>query len=316
MKISREFRVINRSFSFPIITSNFSWNNRKSVVLRERSARGDYVYGEVAPTPSFPNQPAISQVIYEANLWSKGIELPSSNSLLPAISCMRSQIWQFDLGSKTKLKQSILDNPDAELHSIKCIKKKIGLLPTKDEVVKVKNWLDKIPSNCKVRLDPNGSFSTPDLMIWLDEFKDEDRIEFIEQPLPDSKRQELFKLSHVSPVPLAIDETVVAMGGPRNALENGWNGFYVIKPTLLNDWTSVLNFVFKMPGHSVISTVFESPFGFEAILRMCKHSRLESGVSRDIFKHLDSELVSHHEKQLFSPSVSVQELDKLWHRSL
>ena len=126
MKISREFRVINRSFSFPIITSNFSWNNRKSVVLRERSARGDYVYGEVAPTPSFPNQPAISQVIYEANLWSKGIELPSSNSLLPAISCMRSQIWQFDLGSKTKLKQSILDNPDAELHSIKCIKKKLA----------------------------------------------------------------------------------------------------------------------------------------------------------------------------------------------
>ena len=316
MKISREFRVIERSFSFPIITSSFSWKNRKSVVLRERSASGDYVYGEVAPTPCFPNQPALSQVITEANLWKNDIELPSSNSLLPAISCMKSQIWQFELASKTKLKQSILDNPDAELLSTKCIKKKIGLLPTKDEIFKVKDWLDNIPSNCKVRLDPNGSFSTPELMIWLDEFKDEDRIEFIEQPLPDSRREELFNLSHVSPVPLAIDETVVAMGGPRNASENGWNGFYVIKPTLLNDWTSVSNFVFEMPNHSVISTVFESPFGFEAILRMCKHSHLDSGVSRDVFKHLESELLSHHEEQLFSPSVSVQELDRLWDRSL
>ena len=316
MKKYREFRVIERSFSFPIITSSFSWKIRKSVVLRERSARGGYVYGEVAPTPCFPDQPELSQVITEANLWKNDIELPSSNSLLPAISCMKNQIWQFELASKTKLKQSILDNPDAELLSNNCIKKKIGLLPTKDEILRIKNWLDNIPSNCKVRLDPNGSFSTPELMIWLDEFKDEDRIEFIEQPLPDTKREELFNLSHVSPVPLAIDETVVAMGGPRNAFEKGWNGFYVIKPTLLNDWTSVSNFVFEMPNHSVISTVFESPFGFEAILRMCKHSHLDSGVPRDVFKHLESELLSHHEEQLFSPSVSVHELDRLWDRSL
>ena len=80
----REFRVIDRSFSFPIITSNFSWNNRKSVVLREKSESGDYVYGEVAPTPNFPSQPLLSQVIEEASLWEKDIELSYFNSLLPA----------------------------------------------------------------------------------------------------------------------------------------------------------------------------------------------------------------------------------------
>ena len=148
----REFRVIDRSFSFPIITSNFSWNNRKSVVLREKSESGDYVYGEVAPTPNFPSQPLLSQVIEEASLWEKDIELSYFNSLSPAISCMKSKIWEFDLDSKIEIKQSILDNPKAELHSHGCVKKKIGILQTDDEIVNVKNWLDGIPSNCKVRL--------------------------------------------------------------------------------------------------------------------------------------------------------------------
>ena len=50
-------------------------------------------------------------------------------------------------------------------------------------------------------------------MIWLDEFKDEDRIEFIEQPLPDSKAPRIVQaFPHVSPVPLAIDETVCCNG--------------------------------------------------------------------------------------------------------
>ena len=154
-------------------------------------------------------------------------------------------------------------------------------------------------------------------MIWLDEFKDEDRIEFIEQPLPDSRREELFNLSHVSPVPLAIDETVVAMGVAQGMPQKMVGMVFMLSSQhyLMIGLRSQILF-FEMPNHSVISTVFESPFGFEAMLRMCKHSHLDSGVSRDVFKHLESELLSHHEEQLFSPSVSVQELDRLWDRSL
>ena len=104
------------------------------------------------------------------------------------------------------------------------------------------------------------------------------------------------------------------MGGPQPAKEQGWNGFYVIKPTLLNDWSLTLKFAKENPDKTVFSTVYESPFGYEALVRACRFSNLEAGISRETLKHNNSELAGHHAEILESLAVSISELNDLWEK--
>ena len=57
MKPSREFKLITQKFNIPHKFSSYSWEIRESVVLREFQEFGTFVYGEVAPTPGFPDNP-------------------------------------------------------------------------------------------------------------------------------------------------------------------------------------------------------------------------------------------------------------------
>ena len=74
-----------------------------------------------------------------------------------------------------------------------------------------------------------------------EEFSEEKKIQFLEQPLNDKLGKRCLRFAMDSSIPLAIDETIVAMGNPYLAREQNWNGFYVIKPTLLADWKTQSN---------------------------------------------------------------------------
>ena len=84
------------------------------------------------------------------------------------------------------------------------------------------------------------------------------------------------------------------MGNPYLAIEQNWNGFYVIKPTLLPDWKGTIKFASENPNKTVFSTVFESPFGYEALIRASSFSNLE-GISRTCFSQIPTELDCHHQ---------------------
>ena len=53
-----------------------------------------------------------------------------------------------------------------------------------------------------------------ELKLWTKEFSNEQKIQFLEQPLNDQLRKEMFAFAMDSSIPLAIDETIVAMGTP------------------------------------------------------------------------------------------------------
>jgi hypothetical protein len=151
-----------------------------------------------------------------------------------------------------------------------------------------------------------------ELKLWNDQFSTERRIEYLEQPVSDEFRDVLFDFSNQSNLPLAIDETIVAMGSPYAAKDNGWNGFYVIKPTLLPDWNLTLKFAKENPATTVFSTVYESPFGYEALVRASVFSELEAGLNRENLKSQTKEFPSHHVEMLESPSATTKELNELW----
>ena len=149
------------------------------------------------------------------------------------------------------------------------VKRKVGLLPEDEEILDLKSWFAELPVDTKVRLDPNQSWSVSVLRKWIDAFYEEKKIEFIEQPLPHAQIDEIFEMAIDSPIPFALDESVVALGDLHELEKMKWNGYFIIKPSLLSDWPRTIEFIRKNPSKSVLSTVFESPFGYEALLRSC-----------------------------------------------
>lgn len=313
MKPRREFKLITQKFNIPHKFSSYSWEIRESVVLREFQEFGTFVYGEVAPTPGFPRQPTLSETIKEARDWESFKKLPEESCLLPALSCMASEVWQQnenhcgnEILSAALVNESVVENNN------RIIKRKIGLLPADQEIKITKDWIQQLDSNCLVRLDANGSLTMDELKLWTKEFSQEKKIQFLEQPLNDKLRKEMFAFAMYSSLPLAIDETIVAMGNPYLAREQNWNGFYVIKPTLLADWKNTIKFATENPIKTVFSTVFESPFGYEALIRASRFSNLEPGLSRKCFSQISTELDGHHQRVLRIPSATQSQLSELW----
>lgn len=314
MKDLREYKLINQKFSHPLISSSMIWEQRNSIVLREKLSEKCFGYGEIAPTPSFPNQPLIEVVLKEAEKWKNGEPIDFNSPLRPALSCIKSELWT-DFGETSSLSNSSgsLSNFKRGTLASNSVKIKIGILPVLDEIKKVKQRIRILPEECMVRLDANGSFTLGDLNRWIEAFETEPRIQYIEQPLQDHFREKLFEISKVSPVPLAIDETVIALGSPQLAKDNGWLGFYILKPTLLNDWSDTINFA-KNNSQAVFSTVFETPFGYEALIRAAISSTLDAGISRKHFAHLSTELSCHHQKKINVPAADQIQLHELWNR--
>jgi O-succinylbenzoate synthase len=313
MEAAREFKFISRKFVEPHTSSTFTWVQRDSVVLREKIESGQFAYGEIAPVPEFPDQPKIIDIIEDAKKWANNQKLDQVNSLLPALSCIDCGIWhEFGERKFDKVRSSILHTSSNNDHFSPTMKRKIGILPIVDEINKCKKWLNGLPQSCIVRLDANGSLSIDELKRWIEEMAEEQRIQYIEQPLKEALCDELFVLAEDSPVPLAIDESIIAMGGPNAAANSGWKGFYILKPTLLNNWSMTIEFARENPLKTVFSTVFESPFGYEALLRVCCHSQLEAGITREPYRNLTSELPCHHQTELFAPAATQSELAELW----
>ena len=313
MQPKREFKLITQKFNIPHKFSSYSWKIRESVVLREVQESGIFVYGEVAPTPGFPRQPTLSETIKEARDWESFQKLSEESCLLPALSCMASQVWhQNENHCGNEILSAVLVNESVVENKNRIIKRKIGLLPADQEIKKTKDWILQLDSNCLVRLDANGSLTMDELKLWTKEFSGEKKIQFLEQPLNDKFRKEMFAFAMDSSIPLAIDETIVAMGNPYLAREQNWNGFYVIKPTLLADWKNTIKFATENPNKTVFSTVFESPFGYEALIRASSFSNLEPGLSRTCFSQISTELDCHHQEVLRAPSATQSQLAQLW----
>ena len=74
----------------------------------------------------------------------------------------------------------------------------------------------------------------------------------------------------------------------------------------------MIAFIRSQPIRSVISTVFESPFGYEAVVRCAFLSNQVAGLDRSLFKLNAKEIPQHHQRPQFSENLPISVLDKLW----
>jgi len=135
----------------------------------------------------------------------------------------------------------------------------------------------------RMRLDANGGWTQRVAEQWLTRCAEPRlaaQIEFIEQPVwagakaggaTETERRRtddiLLGLSADYPTLLALDESVSSDGELRWWLERGWQGVYVVKPTLLAEPARVLGELARAKARVVFSSALETAVGAKAALR-------------------------------------------------
>ena len=313
MKPTRSYLLLSQTLNYPLLNSRGLIREKKALVLHQVDECGKISFGEISPLAGF-GEFNVDQAVVEAKVWStKGGEAQSFSLLEPAINCLHSEIWRSTLPETTLPESAHLWSKEkTEIKGV--IKRKIGLQSTREEIPVICNWLDRLGEGVTVRLDPNERFSRDDLKRWIDVLHRYDSIQFIEQPTRRSDVDWLIEFSQDSPIPLALDEALLHMQSMHLISQLPLHLFLVFKPTFFPDWEGMLQVIQSRNNRVVISTGFESPFGYEALIRLSAYSCLSPGLDRSCFVDQAHEFSSHHQLVLACPSVTITDLYKLWHR--
>ena len=232
-----------------------------------------------------------------------------------ALGCASSSFWRINTAF-TKIETAALlrSAEEANLPLNNVLKVKIGVGELGSEIATIENLLNRLPLGNRVRLDANGSLSRTEAKAWLDTFHDCPQIEFLEQPLAVSDRIGLMVLAESNCLALALDESLLDVQSAEAFLSAGWPGYFVLKPTLCSDWPKLETFLRNEPTRCVVSSVFESPFGFEAVLRLASLVKTVAGLGvNPLFAEDDVSL--HSRGIILQPGeIDVPQLEELWLR--
>jgi O-succinylbenzoate synthase len=136
----------------------------------------------------------------------------------------------------------------------------------------------QLPESAKIRLDANGGLNYQQAKLWLevcDQFSQ--KIEFIEQPLGIDRLEEMLELSQVYLTEIALDESVATWQKLESCYQMGWRGVFVVKPAILGSPSRLRGFCQNHTIDLVFSSVFETPIGREAALKLA--GELSHGIS-------------------------------------
>jgi O-succinylbenzoate synthase len=313
MRPHRKSIVFEQSFRKPMATARGDMCGRTSIILREVFDNGTIGYGEVASVPGF-SQFSIDEGLLESENWIHGHckDEQEYRILSPALASLASSVWKS--APSAKLQESAQIYCPEQNITGSTMKRKIGILPPEQEIDQVLDWLCRLPLQTKVRLDANEALCPVKLQKWVSAICHAPQVEFIEQPTGEFYDDWLFDFAKHSSVPLALDEGCLRLSRQGKLLTSPWTGFYVIKPSLYSNWAEIEELIKRSPDRVVISTCFESPFGYEALIRLASRAKTVPGLDRSCYQGNLFEFTSHHLSRLSTPGVPVEELEKLWHQ--
>tara|TARA_Y100000588_G_C14227136_1_gene913671 strand:- start:606 stop:1556 length:951 start_codon:yes stop_codon:yes gene_type:complete len=310
---SVECKPLQRKFSETFATAVGNWCTRESLVVRVECIDGHVGYGEIAPIPGFHGE-SLSDAHSFLSLWKPEMKIPHHLPLCrSALSCARSSLWQEkNVFSKVNTAALLSSPEETSLPLNNVLKAKIGVGELAEEIATIENLLNRLPSGKRLRLDANGSLSRTEAKAWLETFHGCPQIEFLEQPLPVSDREGVMLLMDKYSLALALDESLTDVDIAEEFLSEGWLGYFVFKPTLCSDWSKLQRFLRKEPTRCVVSSVFESPFGFEAVLRLASLVETVAGIGINNFFAPDDFSLHAMGSVLQPGEVDVPLLEELW----
>lgn len=280
-----EFRPYRRRFKPPLQTSHGIWDVREGIILRLTDETG-VGWGEVAPLSWFGSE-TLEQALDFCQQLPVQITAETIFSIpsdLPACQFGFESAWE-QISSddeQTSLSYSgLLPSGRAALQAwqtlwsqgYRTFKWKIGVYPIADELEILHSLIQSLPASTKLRLDANGGLTYEDANLWLwtcDHLRAHKltEIEFVEQPLPVEQLREMQQLGMCYSTSIALDESVATLDQLQTCAQQGWQGIFVIKPSIAGSPKRLRQFCNNHKIDAVFSSVFETSVGRKAALRL------------------------------------------------
>lgn len=292
MQYQFEFRLYRRRFKPPLQTSHGTWDVRDGIILCLTDETGSS-FGEIAPISWFGSE-TIEQALDFCRQLPDEITDETILSIpdnLPACQFGFESAWEGVRGQRDMVTRDsglpstlgslsysgLLPAGKAVLQAwqklwnqgYRTFKWKIGVYPITDEIEIFNALTQNLPTSAKLRLDANGGLSYQDANYWLwscDRLAGE--IEFIEQPLSVEQFEEMQELSSGYKTAIALDESVATLKQLKACYQQGWRGVFVIKPCIAGSPSRLRQFCREHQIDAVFSSVFETPVGRQAALKL------------------------------------------------
>jgi len=135
------------------------------------------------------------------------------------------------------------------------IKWKVAMKDNNKEEKILIEILGKLTKNIKLRIDANGSWDRYVAYRWVNILKDNQNIDWLEQPLSIDDIEGLKKLNTI--VPIALDESLLKYPN----LINEWDGWQIRRPSQEKNPINLLRDLENKKGFISLSTSFETGIG-------------------------------------------------------
>lgn len=292
MKLQVEFRSFCRPFRQSLTTAHGSWTERRGFLLKVTDREGRSGYGEVAPVPWLG-----SETLEEAERFLGAVSgggragsggdisrLPACRFALDAAMDELRADGPRDIPARRLPVAALLPAGEEALpvlqrqlaEGFRHFKWKIGVHPAPAEQAIFRDLTAAAPADARFRLDANGGLGEGDAAAWLELLDESSSVDFLEQPLPPSGFEQMKTLQKRSRTPIALDESVSGARQFEEAHRRGWRGLYVIKPAIFGAMREGEALLPPLRPRIIISSVFETSVGYEAVLRWASRWQSES----------------------------------------
>jgi O-succinylbenzoate synthase len=148
------------------------------------------------------------------------------------------------------------------------VKWKVAVQADARERQTLEELLELLPRSCRLRLDANGGWDRPTAAAWAERLGGEERLEWLEQPLPPQDREGLWALARRLPV--ALDESLRVSPPPSG----DWPGWWVRRPAVEGDPRPLLAELAAGRPRLMISTALETGIGWRLVAHAAALQRL------------------------------------------
>jgi O-succinylbenzoate synthase len=148
------------------------------------------------------------------------------------------------------------------------IKLKVGARPFPEELAMLAELRRRWPAGqIELRLDANGAWQPPEARECLLRLAALE-VAFLEQPIRPGQPQEMAALCAASPIPIALDEELIAASDPQTLLSTIRPQHLVLKPSLLGGLAACEAWIREARRRDIqwwINSLLESNIGLNAI---------------------------------------------------
>jgi o-succinylbenzoate synthase len=265
-----ELRRYRLPFRHPVRTAHGNWDFREGLYIRLERPDGTVGFGEACPVPHFGSETVEADEALVRSLGSRiggdalagvpGELCALRNALARAMGGTAPAPLQRSLAVAALLpagRAALLAAPPLADAGFRVFKWKVAVGAADDERAILDDLAGILPPGSRVRLDANGGWDRRTAQQWMDHAVGRP-VEFVEQPVARDSRgceDSLMGLAADYPVPVALDEDL------------GWQGIFVIKPSLLGDPRAVLARLLAAEAKVVFSSALETGIGAQSSLR-------------------------------------------------